>query len=30
MNMAIGEAVYKLAAYNVENADIDSQKKSPQ
>ena len=29
MNMAIGEAVYKLTAYNVENADIDSQKNHP-
>ena len=26
MNMVIGVAVYKVAAYNVENADIDSQK----
>ena len=29
MNMAIGMAVYKVAAYNVENADIDSQKNHP-
>ena len=29
MNMVIGVAVYKVAAYNVENADIDSQKITP-
>ena len=29
MNLAVGVAVYKVAAYNVENADIDSQKITP-